>query len=170
LRYRRRGAVEPICRNGPCGVAHPARSSNSASFCQKVASMYSASARDQGALGAAHPIGPSCSFRDRANALSSAASGHGARWRLWDRAGAGSPFWGRTRGHYDQCADAHIWSWLCGAIHANEAYGSAETMAFDLAVSHADEQIGAEVTVWMEADFFQAPSKLAICDPCPMTA
>jgi hypothetical protein len=31
--------------------------------------MYSASARDQGALGAAHPIGPSCSFRDRANAL-----------------------------------------------------------------------------------------------------
>ena len=43
-------------------------------------------------------------------------------------------------------------------------------MAFDLAVSHADEQIGAEVTVWMEADFSQAPSKLAICDPCPMTA
>ena len=100
--------------------------------------MYSASARDQGALGAAHPIGPSCSFRDRANALEFRRKRSRSALEALGSSRGGSSFWGRTRGHYDQCADAHIWSWLCGAIHANEACGSAETMAFDLAVSHAD--------------------------------
>jgi hypothetical protein len=51
---------------------------------------------------------------------------------------------------------------------ANEAYDWAETMAFDLAVGHADEPIGAKSPYLMgtDASFSQFRSRLAFCHPC----
>jgi hypothetical protein len=57
-------------------------------------------------------------------------------------------------------------------LTTNEAYDRAETMAFDLAVRHADEPIGGEVTV-SNADgckLFSVPVKACYLSPMPMTA